>query len=665
MVDPRPARRRGHMTPPASARYRAGAAAIAKVDSYMQPTGETLSFMRWGVTSEKQANTTAPRGRRRTRTSSTACSGRGRGDRVPAPAGGRRADERRRRRGRRRRRRLRRHGPRPRAPGGHRPRRDPTRGAPAIRATRGTQRRRAQAVPPHRSGLPHRAAPRTSTATAARGRILATRRARHRRGVGARRDRRVAAGAASTWHRRGGPAHERPTPLAFGDRRHQGSGRAAASGTCADGPGNVKLFDPTAEPRRTCLDLGFAAALFADCPDRELVSMLLHGVQMKTDAMAHQIVLMPNLCRSTPRTAASTPAAAQMADMREHGLPRRLHHAAVRALPRDAARRGPKKGTTELRGIGDQGQPRKRLLHAALAGGARGAAQRAEPRGRLEPPEHGQPGDGGPQQRGAAGAGGPQRRGSASTWPSTSRSSSTSSSTTRCMLWQMGAIVPAAAPAPERRARLRAGVRHDHGRHARAARWRSASRTRSPRPYIDACNAMERRAGATRALRARAHRRRARRPGATRAAAADVLRHAGGALQPPHLLRRRAPRLRRRRARGLRLLRVFHRVDRQARATPAALAREKQQTGVGVVWLGAHLSAALGLVWVPKDKAAKAAASLRTALRGELPVGDYRRLLGLPGEPPFHGGRQTSDCSTTSSGRSSRARSLTAGRQRS
>ena len=57
--------------------------------------------------------------------------GRGRGDRVPAPAGGRRADERRRRRGRRRRRRLRRHGPRPRAPGGHRPRRDPTRGAPA------------------------------------------------------------------------------------------------------------------------------------------------------------------------------------------------------------------------------------------------------------------------------------------------------------------------------------------------------------------------------------------------------------------------------------------------------------------------------------------------------------------------------------------------------
>tara|TARA_B100000795_G_scaffold88180_1_gene64127 strand:+ start:900 stop:1568 length:669 start_codon:yes stop_codon:yes gene_type:complete len=56
---------------------------------------------------------------------------------------------------------------------------------------------------------------------------------------------------------------------------------------------------------------------------------------------------------------------------------------------------------------------------------------------------------------------------------------------------------------------------------------------------------------------------------------------------------------------------------------------EKQQTGVGVVWLGAHLSTGLGLIWVPKDKAAKAAAALRATLAGELSVGDYRRLLGF------------------------------------
>ena len=56
-----------------------------------------------------------------------------------------------------------------------------------------------------------------------------------------------------------------------------------------DGPGKVKLFDPTTEPKRTCLDLGFAAEIFADCADRELVSMLLHGVQMKTDGLAHSL----------------------------------------------------------------------------------------------------------------------------------------------------------------------------------------------------------------------------------------------------------------------------------------------------------------------------------------------------------------------------------------
>ena len=70
------------------------------------------------------------------------------------------------------------------------------------------------------------------------------------------------------------------------------------------------------------------------------------------------------------------------------------------------------------------------------------------------------------------------------------------------------------------------------------------------------------------------------------------------------------------------------RVDRQARAAPAALAREKQQTGVGVVWLGAHLSSALGLSLGAQGQGRQGGRSLRTALRGELPVGDYRRLLG-------------------------------------
>ena len=165
----------------------------------------------------------------------------------------------------------------------------------------------------------------------------------------------------TTWHRRGGLAHERPDPAAFGTDAIKERARGRVW-DLRDGPGKVKLFDPTAEPRRTCLDLGFAEALFADCADRELVSMLLHGVQMKTDGLAHQIVLMPNLLSLYSEHGGVDAAAAQMADMRSHGFLgvfTALPCVPLRVMPRGMVA---KKGTTELRGIGDQGQPRKSLL---------------------------------------------------------------------------------------------------------------------------------------------------------------------------------------------------------------------------------------------------------------------------------------------------------------
>ena len=45
--------------PAGTARYRACAAAIAKVDSYMQPMGDTPHFLRWGVRPEANANSSA------------------------------------------------------------------------------------------------------------------------------------------------------------------------------------------------------------------------------------------------------------------------------------------------------------------------------------------------------------------------------------------------------------------------------------------------------------------------------------------------------------------------------------------------------------------------------------------------------------------------------
>ena len=55
----------------------------------------------------------------------------------------------------------------------------------------------------------------------------------------------------------------------------------------------------------------------------------------------------------------------------------------------------------------------------------------------------------------------------------------------------------------------------------------------------------------------------------------------------------------------------------------------KQQLGCRVVWLGACLAAGLGLVWLPREKAVHAAAALDTALRGEMAVSEYRRVLGF------------------------------------
>ena len=123
----------------------------------------------------------------------------------------------------------------------------------------------------------------------------------------------------ATWHQRGGRAHERPDAVAYGTDaiKPQARGRLW---DLRDGPGNVKLFDPTTEPKRTCLNLDFAKELFKDCADEELLSMLLHGVQMKTDGLAHQIVLMPNLLSLYTEQGGVEAAAKQMADMRELGF---------------------------------------------------------------------------------------------------------------------------------------------------------------------------------------------------------------------------------------------------------------------------------------------------------------------------------------------------------
>ena len=605
--------------PAGTARYRACAAAIAKVDSYMQPTGDTPHFLRWGVRPEASANSSAAEHATATIglearleaaakaatefqkiLESVRTTGTGESDGhaefahalaplVDTTPGATLPAEL-----------LPLAPPAPPADAALRPFRHtavifPTDPLPAPKSQ----------TPPEDGFWPH------DVRDIVEGWALD--------------EIRAWLAACLEWHRSGGPAHGRPHPIAFGEDAI----KPRARGRLWDlrgGPGNVKLFDPATEPKRTGLDLEFAAAEFADIPDRELISMICDGVQMKTEHMAHQIVLMPNLLSLYSENGGVNAAASQMAEMQKLGFLAtfsQLPCVPFRAMPRGVV---PKKGTEELRGIGDQGQPRKSLL-------TRRSNEPVVPLNELS------------------------REGDWSHQNMDSLETASHNSAVllaladlngesmvdmafdfskffhqlfyyALMLWQMGAIVPrrgrdggtedvldfaleyvmtmGATPSSQvaqRFANAIAAAIYKRMNALEASRW------------LDPRARHELTAAARDALAQRA-----KLPPTcygTQAALYNVLIYCDDARLACVGAERAA-----------RLLRVFHDVVGK-RGLRLPLSRtDKQQTGVGVVWLGAHLSSALGLVWVPKDKAAKAAASLRSTLRGELTVGDYRRLLG-------------------------------------
>ena len=605
--------------PAGTARYRACAAAIAKVDSYMQPTGDTPHFLRWGVRPEANANSsaaehataatglearleaaaaTATEFQKILESVRTTGTGEGDGHAEFAHALAPLVDT---------------------TPGATLPAELLPLAPPAPPEDAALRPFRHTAVIFATDPLP---APESQTAPEdgfwphdvqdiVEGWAL--------------KEIRAWLAACLEWHRSGGPAHGRPHPIAFGEDAI----KPRARGRLWDlrgGPGNVKLFDPATEPKRTGLDLEFAAAEFADIPDRELISMICDGVQMKTEHMAHQIVLMPNLLSLYSENGGVKAAAGQMAEMQKLGFLAtfsQLPCVPFRAMPRGVV---PKKGTDELRGIGDQGQPRKSLL-------TRRTSEPVVPLNELS------------------------REGEWSHQNMDSLETASHNSAVllaladlngesmvdmafdfskffhqlfyyALLLWQMGAIVPrrggddgnedvldfaleyvmtmGATPSSQVAQRFANAIAAAICRRMNAL---EASRWRDPRLQHElstsARNAL--------ALRAKLP------PTCygTQAALFNVLIYCDDARLACVGAERAA-----------RLLRVFHDVvGKRGLRLPLSRA-DKQQTGVGVVWLGAHLSSALGLVWVPKDKAAKAAAALRSTLRGELTVGDYRRLLG-------------------------------------
>ena len=429
--------------------------------------------------------------------------------------------------------------------------------------------------------------------------------------------------ACLAWHRDGGPAHGRPEAIAFGSDaiKPQARGRLW---DLRGGPGNVKLFDPATEPKRTGLNLEFAAAELADCPDRELVSMITHGVRMQTESMAHQIVLMPNLLSMYAENGGVNAAADQMAGMQKLGfleLFRSLPCVPFRAMPRGVV---PKKGTDELRGIGDQGQPRKRLLTlrsgepvTSLNELSREGSWSHQNMDSLESAAH--------------------NSAVLQAWGDLNGEATIDMAFDfskffhqlfyhALLLWQMGAIVPRGSAAGDA---LDFALEYVMTMGATpssqvAQRFSNAITLAVYKRMLAQESARQQDPNLPDELTADARavlEQRARLPPTcygTHAALFNLLIYCDDARMACVGA-----------ARAVRLLRAFYDVvgDRGFRLPLSRT--EKQQTGAGVVWLGAHLSTGLGLIWVPKDKAAKAATALRATLDGELSVGDYRRLLGF------------------------------------
>ena len=424
------------------------------------------------------------------------------------------------------------------------------------------------------------------------------------------------------WHRAGGPAASRPAAAAWGpeDIKPKARGRRW---DLRKGPGQIELFNPLTEPKRTCINLEYAATLLATCDDQELLSMIVGGVNMKAETMAQQIVLMPNLLSMYTANGGVAAAAKQMDAMVAEGfmgLFDALPCVPFRAVPRGEV---PKRGTDELRGIADQGQPRKRLR--TKRGGdpveslnelSRAADWPHQDMDNLESAA----------LNGAICQALADLNGESSVEMAFDFSKYFHRLFYEALsLYQMGCIVPrlddpevlsmaleyvmsmGATPSSLiaqkfSNAMLQQMCERMHAEEA--ARWRDPS---LPDELTPAARA---------ALEARAQLE----PSCYGTAAAmfsmlmycdDCRAVCAGA------------------ARAMRLLRIFHDIVGPAGLRVPLSRASKQQTGCCVTWLGACLASGLGLVWLPPEKAVRAAAGISATLRGDMEVGEYRSLVGF------------------------------------
>ena len=429
------------------------------------------------------------------------------------------------------------------------------------------------------------------------------------------------------WHRRGGRDSERPAAEAYGED----SLYPRARGRCWDlrgGKGNITLWrDYTEEERqeRTCINLKFAKELFSDCIDEEFVEFLVAGVRFHA-GLEHQIVLMPNLL-SLYRDGGVGAAAAQADDMVRLGFIAvfdDLPSVPYRVIPRGVV---PKAGTDELRGIADQGAPRK-PLHTRRKGADHpppgDAVEALNDKCRADPSWDHEDKD---TLSSAAFNGAILQALADITGEVTIELALDMSKWFHRMfysaldLWTTGAVIPSDASSGLRLAIEMAMTMGATPASQIAQRFANAM-------VQKVCIEMDKLETAARAteplspeLQHALDRRNSDLPSdsySTQGRLYDLTYYSDDGHGMVVGARR-----------AVRFLRAFWTIAGPDGLRAPLSRASKQQIGVCVIWLGGTLAAGLGLVWIPKEKVARAALGLRTTIDGQMPVSDYRRLIGF------------------------------------
>ena len=425
------------------------------------------------------------------------------------------------------------------------------------------------------------------------------------------------------WHRAGGPDGSRPPTLAFG----VDAIKPIARGRRWDlrrGAGDVREFRDDMPEREkqalTCIKLAEVRRLLAGCEDKELLDFLTNGVRFNADMDEHvQMLLAPNLL-SLYRDGGIGAAAEQADDMVRMGFI--ATYEGIPCIPLRIIPRGvvSKIGTNELRGISDQGAPRANASRPPLLTSdtkvevlslntvCRAGDWSPEVKDTVE----------NATQNGAV----LRAMADAVDEPVFEISCDYSKFFHRVFyneseLYQMGALVPTqggelkialelvmtmgAVPSSQIAQRLACALVQLLYRHMDKAEEAAAT---SYGPVGDSI--MEARAKLP--------------PDSYGPMARwyNILMYSDDASIKLCGIKR-----------TVRFLIIYyHTVGSGGLSVPLSRAA-KQQIGTCVKWLGCFSAAGIGIVWLPADKAIRAASGILTTLEGRMEVGEYRRLVGL------------------------------------